>query len=98
MQMRTTAQCSYLEGGGVEGLGALRYIALYQSADTQHGRAVYCLLLPSQQRGVVVVVQPSVAAAHEVTGLLLERSWKETMDVLTSQGDNTQEQVRLAQD
>jgi len=69
-QYADTTRCSYLEGEGPEGLGPLRYVALYQSADAGRGRAVYCLLMPATGRGMVVVVQPSALAVREVRGRL----------------------------
>lgn len=40
LQLRTTTECGYLEedGGGAEGLGRLRHLALFHSADAASGR------------------------------------------------------------
>jgi hypothetical protein len=92
-QYADTTRCSYLEGEGPEGLGPLRYITLYHSADAGRGRGVYCLLLPAAARGLLVVVQPSALAQREVTPAALERAWRDGLGVLMPQGHNTQEQV-----
>jgi len=92
--MRTTADVAYLgPNEGPEGLGAVRYVALYKSEEPGRGRAVYTLLLPAQQRCMVVVVQPSILAAREVTVGTLQSAWREVMGVLADQGHNSQEQV-----
>jgi hypothetical protein len=93
-QYADTTRCGYLEGDGPEGLGPLRYVALYHSADAGRGRGVYCLLLPATGRGLLVVAQPSALAQREVTPAALERAWRDGLGVLMPQGHNTQEQVR----
>lgn len=67
-QYADTTRCGYLEGEGPEGLGPLRYLSLYQSADAGRGRGVLCLLMPATARGLLVVVQPSALPAREVRG------------------------------
>ena len=47
--MKTTTECSYLEGGGAEGLGGLRQVLLYHSQDSR-GRAVWGLYMPADTR------------------------------------------------
>ncbi len=44
LQLRTTTECGYLEedGGGSEGLGRLRHLALFHSADAASGRCAAC--------------------------------------------------------
>lgn len=91
--MKTTTECPYLEGDGPEGLGPMRYVVLFHSSDPAHGKGVYCLLLPALQRGLIVMMQPSTAAAREVTHSILERSWREATTALANQDHNTQEQV-----
>lgn len=102
-QSRAAAEVGYLAGGGPEGLGQLRYVALFcsedaaPSAETGSGagarRAVYALLLPAQQSCLVVVVQRAMGAGRDVGPGLLERSWREALEVLGQQGHNSQEQV-----
>ena len=48
--MRTTTECGYLDGGGADGLGALRFTALYGSWDSTRARAVFALYLPMDAR------------------------------------------------
>lgn len=52
--MRTTAECGYLDGGGADGLGALRFAALYGSWDTARARAVFALYLPMDARRALI--------------------------------------------
>lgn len=77
-QMRTSAESGgYLEapssapppqGPGLGPLGPhLKYCMLYCSADAGEARGVYCLYLPAAAKATVVVVQPSAAAAREVS-------------------------------
>lgn len=48
--MRTTTECEYLGGGGPDGLGALRFAALYASWEATRARAVFALHLPMDAR------------------------------------------------
>jgi hypothetical protein len=77
------AECAYLEGEGEgpEGLGRLRHAALYHSADAASGRGVYALLLPVVQRALVVVVQPGGGGQREVTPAVLDRCWREALQM-----------------
>ena len=50
VQMRTTGQCSYLEGDGPDGLGVMRHVALFKSHDAARGRAVYAMHIPMDKR------------------------------------------------
>lgn len=88
--MRTTGDVSYLDrdtdatapqqtAGGPPALlplGGIRYVVLYCSLDAS-GRGVFAMTMPAAERGVVVVLHPSAAVAREVTGVLLERLWRE---------------------
>ena len=49
-QMRTTTECAYLSGGGPDGLGALRFAALYGSWEATRARAMFALHLPMDTR------------------------------------------------
>ena len=50
-QMKTTTECSYLEGEGPEKIGAyLRHFGLYESRDLARSRSVLGLSLPAESR------------------------------------------------
>ncbi len=53
---------------------------------TGAGRGVFALSLPALQRGVLVVLQPTAAAAKEVTPQLLERLWREAAAAAAAEG------------
>eukprot|EP00873_Tetraselmis_striata_P038899 jgi/Tetstr1/459163/TSEL_004609.t1 len=89
MAMKTTSECSYLLDGGAEGLGPLRHVALYHSADIGRRRAVFCLLLPSAKRAVVQVVSPVAAGPQEVTSRLCGRAYQEAMSYLLADMEKT---------
>jgi hypothetical protein len=94
-QAKTAAECSYLEGGGPDGLGpALRHISLYHSSDDGRGRGCFCVLLPATGRCLVVVLVPNGIAAKEVTPAALDKAWKDTLAGLAESGYMQQEQVR----
>jgi hypothetical protein len=98
LQAKTAAECSYLEGGGPDGLGpALRYISLYHSSDDGRGRGCFCVLLPGTGRCLVVVLVPNGIAAKEVTPAALDKAWKDTLAGATENGYMEQEQVDLGQ-
>jgi DNA polymerase epsilon subunit 1 len=92
LQMRTTTQYTYLEGSGPDGLGLLRYAALYHSTDSLGQRSTFCLLLPAAGKVLVQVVARHALGAKEVTPLIVERAWRDIMEQLQP-GNNTQEQV-----
>eukprot|EP00955_Chlamydomonas_euryale_P039437 351386-Chlamydomonas_euryale.AAC.1 len=73
-------------GDGAEGLGPVRYVAVYQSRDASGTRGVLSAALPSAGVGLVVVVQPSAAAAQEVLPGLAEKVWHEVAVTLESGG------------
>ncbi|GLI69097.1 hypothetical protein VaNZ11_013643, partial [Volvox africanus] len=91
-KMRTTAEVGYLdqdtEAAGAHPqqpaggpplalpLGGIRHVVLYSSMDGS-GRGVFVLTQAAVERGLVVVLQPSSVAAREVTGVLLERLWRD---------------------
>jgi hypothetical protein len=77
------AECPYLEEGGEgpEGLGRLRHAALVLSTDAASGRSVYALLMPVAQRALVVVVQPGGGGQREVTPAVLDRCWREALQM-----------------
>ncbi len=51
LQMKTTTECSYLEGKGPEQIGAyLRHFSLYESRDMARGRSVLALSMPVEAR------------------------------------------------
>ena len=54
VQMRTTTECGYLDGGGADGLGALRFAALYGSWDAARARAMFALHLPMDARRALI--------------------------------------------
>ena len=49
LQGNLTNDCVYLEGGGPEGLGTLRQLVLYHSADGK-GNGLWALHLPMESR------------------------------------------------
>ena len=49
VQMKTTTECSYLEGEGLDSLGSLRQVVLYHSHDSR-GRGVWGLHMPADSR------------------------------------------------
>ncbi|GFR41062.1 hypothetical protein Agub_g1699, partial [Astrephomene gubernaculifera] len=66
-------------------LAGIRHIVLYSSLDGS-GRGLFALTLPAAERGVLVVLQPSSAAAREVTPALLERLWREARAAAAAEG------------
>lgn len=94
VQGKTATECSYLEGGGPDGLGSsLRHITLYHSSDGARGRGVLCLLLPPLKRCLIVVVVPTGIAAKEVAAAVLDRAWREVLQGMLEQGLFIEEQV-----
>lgn len=94
-QAKTAAECSYLEGGGPDGLGpALRHISIYHSADDGRGRGCFCVLLPATGRCLVVVLVPNGIAAKEVTPAALDKAWNDALAGMAGSGYMQQEQVR----
>eukprot|EP00878_Enallax_costatus_P032361 GHUV01035561.1.p1 GENE.GHUV01035561.1~~GHUV01035561.1.p1 ORF type:complete len:215 (+),score=72.36 GHUV01035561.1:151-795(+) len=86
LQSKTATECSYLEGGGPDGLGpSLRHIALYHSSDGARGRALFCLMLPPIKRCLLVVVVPTGIAAKEVAPAVLDRAWREILQGMLDQ-------------
>ena len=61
--MKTTTECGYLEGGGPEGLGALRQVLLYHSQDSK-GRAVWALHMPADSRSVYCQLKALLQELH----------------------------------
>lgn len=97
MQGNLAGECSYLEGGGPDGLGSsLRHITLYHSSDGARGRGVFCLLLPPIKRCLVVVVVPTGIAAKEVAPAALDRAWRELLQGMLDEGLLDEQQVMLA--
>ncbi|WIA29248.1 hypothetical protein OEZ86_011756 [Tetradesmus obliquus] len=95
LQAKTAAECSYLEGGGPDGLGpALRHISIYHSADDGRGRGCFCVLLPATGRCLVVVLVPNGIAAKEVTPAALDKAWKDALAGMAGSGYMQQEQVQ----
>ncbi|KAG1663133.1 hypothetical protein FOA52_000655 [Chlamydomonas sp. UWO 241] len=76
---KTVVDVPYLEESGPDGLGPLRYVALYSSADASGARCVVGCVMPASKRGLLVVVQPSAAAAQEVSPAMIERAWRESV-------------------
>ncbi|KAG2442618.1 hypothetical protein HXX76_002703 [Chlamydomonas incerta] len=63
----------------------LRHVVLYSSLDGS-GRGLFALTAPAQQRGLLVLLQPSSAAAREVGAPLLERLWREARAAAAAEG------------
>ncbi|GLC51172.1 hypothetical protein PLESTB_000473800 [Pleodorina starrii] len=99
-KMRTTGEVGYLDRdtsdpaqasapsppSALLPLGGIRHVVLYSSLDPGSGRGVFAMTLPAAERGVVVVLQPSAAAAKEVTGVLLERLWRDARAAAEQEG------------
>lgn len=58
---------------------------LYSSLDGS-GRGLFALTAPAQQRGHIILLQPSAAAAREVAPALLERLWREARAAAAAEG------------
>ena len=72
-QAKTTTEHEYLGTGGPEGLGHLRHLALYQSADHARGRGLLLLHLPAERRSVQDV---SFSWGVKVTSMMSKaRNW-----------------------
>lgn len=60
MQMKTTAECMYLDGDFTAGsLGPLKQMQLYHSHDAR-GRAIWCLHLTADSRSIPPSFLPSM--------------------------------------
>ncbi|KAK9830879.1 hypothetical protein WJX81_001263 [Elliptochloris bilobata] len=76
LEMRTTTECAYLSGDGPDGLGALRYAALYASWDATRARAVFALHLPMDAR-VQLVVVAAAGGARDANPTAAKRHWRD---------------------
>lgn len=95
LQARPVVQYGYFSSGGSV---TLRHMTLHHSEDAARGRGVYALHLPADGICHVWVVNPARGGQREVTTGVMERSWNEARDALSSelqQRDAEDEAVEL---